>query len=49
MSKVSLKDTISESLFCISLIIAFPQNVTCFFVLQCFDTVGWAAGRASGL
>ena len=21
----------------------------CFFYLQCFDAVGWAAGRASGL
>ena len=21
----------------------------CFEVLQCFDAVGWAAGRASGL
>ena len=27
---------------------ASPWNVI-FFSLQCFDTVGWATGRASGL
>ena len=25
------------------------ENFTRFLELQCFDTVGWAAGRASGL
>ena len=23
--------------------------IFCLFILQCFDAVGWAAGRASGL
>ena len=26
-----------------------PLNGRCCFCLQCFDAVGWAAGRASGL
>jgi len=25
------------------------ERLQCFSCLQCFDTVGWAAGRASGL
>ena len=27
----------------------FPANVLAWYCLQCFDAVGWAAGRASGL
>ena len=37
--------------------LSFPWQLVCnyarllivLFILQCFDTVGWAAGRASGL
>jgi len=28
------------------LVVAYDRSVLCF---QCFDAVGWAAGRASGL
>ena len=31
------------------LLLLFSVNVTYVIFLQCFDTVGWAAGRASGL
>ena len=45
-------------LFCIALIVTvnylysvvFLSRFDCkFFFLQCFDAVGWASGRASGL
>jgi len=31
------------------IIIFIPQVLLLLFGLQCFDAVGWAAGRASGL
>jgi len=31
------------------LLIAFADAITVIFVNMCFDTVGWASGRASGL
>jgi len=36
-------------LFIRTLIYAFDLNVIFAVCLQCFDAVGWAAGRASGL
>ena len=30
-------------------LVAFTATVSNIYVLQCFDAVGWAAGRASGL
>ena len=31
------------------LVFLFSPLFSCCFVLQCFDAVGWVAGRASGL
>ena len=32
-----------------SKVYSLPYTVAVIFCLQCFDAVGWAAGRASGL
>jgi len=32
-----------------SIIVSLHIHAVYAFTLQCFDTVGWAAGRASGL
>jgi len=38
------KDGDSSSLFCVALILT--QIINCIY---CFDSVGWVAGKASGL
>jgi len=45
-------DTSSEEGSCngsIIVMVIFYKLLQCFECLQCFDAVGWAAGRASGL
>jgi len=44
-------DVVFLSLLCFSLVIFlfYVFIVYLYSSLQCFDTVGWAAGRASGL
>ena len=37
------------SVVCSGLMLINAAVVLCVFCLQCFDAVGWAAGRASGL
>ena len=37
------------SFFCANFVVCFVMRACLIWRLQCFDAVGWAAGRASGL
>jgi len=44
-----MSKNMSQLCFC-RVIVLFEVHLYLFFcILQCFDAVGWAAGRASGL
>jgi len=45
--KIAEKD--KQNLMIIIIFLFIPQVLLLLFGLQCFDAVGWAAGRASGL
>ena len=55
MGKMTVKDTAHNRLTYISNTVLMKLLLILFFMsfgavcLQCFDAVGWAAGRASGL